>query len=52
MIRDIPKYERSLLEEQDETMEGSDTERPRDSIEDVFFAGRSGKIGRESEVPY
>lgn len=41
-----------MLEQQDETMEGSDTERPRDSIEDVFFAGRSGKIGRESEVPY
>ena len=43
-IRDIPKYERmqATLNEEEEEKEEKKTEGKRDSVEDLFFAGRFG----------
>ena len=43
-IRDIPKYERmqTTLNEEEEEKEEKKTDGKRDSVEDLFFAGRFG----------
>jgi hypothetical protein len=51
--RDIPKYERSQqLQEDAANEENEEAQEVRDSIEDLFFAGRKGRVAESSEDVY